>query len=239
MNNGECNKSSEKEVDKQTFHEEHSCFTNLSNLDVKVFLPMLKVKLCGPKGEVKIRAVIDTGSYKSFVLIHTAEEVGYPAESEQTMVHLLFGVVKTKPQNHKACRIYMNHLNGSYKCAFIVFQQDVICHSVPKMNNSFWTDVFEKKKIQLSDDGEGEEPITLLLGADVAGKLFTGKVLQLNRGVTALEIKLGWTLLGKNLIDNSKTDAATMVMSMMAQEASFGIMEVGYLRYYGSYREYN
>lgn len=57
--------------------------------------------------------------------------------------------------------------------------------------------------MHLSDTGEGEEPIALLIGADVAGKLFTGKILQLDRTVTAMETKLGWTLLGKNLIDDS------------------------------------
>ncbi|KMQ84902.1 retrotransposon domain containing protein, partial [Lasius niger] len=37
--------------------------------------------------------------------------------------------------------------------------------------------------------------------------------------MTAIETKLGWTLLGKNLIDDCKEDAALMVVSMMTQEA--------------------
>lgn len=216
---GESSKTAEEESSKTTFSEENSSLTNMS-IDVKVFLPMLKVKLRGPRGAMNVRAVVDTGSHRSYILGQAAKELGFENAGEQTMVHLLFGGVKTKPQKHKACRIYVDHLDGSYKCNFIAFQQDVICHNVPKANYRPWADVLKKKNVQLCDNGEGNEPITVLLGADVAGKLFTGKVLQLDNGATAIETKLGWTLLGKNLIERSKEDTALVIVSMMTQEAS-------------------
>ena len=84
-----------------------------------MFLPTLKVKMRGPKGLVNVRAVIDTGSHRSYVLEKIARELGYETESEQTMVHLLFGGTKTKPQRHKTCRIYIGNLDGTYKCDFV------------------------------------------------------------------------------------------------------------------------
>ncbi|XP_018403171.1 PREDICTED: uncharacterized protein LOC108780081 [Cyphomyrmex costatus] len=134
------------------------------------------------------------------------------------MVHLLFG--GAKPQNHKACRIYLEHLDGSYKCDFIVFQQEVICHSTPKSNNKPWKEALRQNKVQLSDDGEGDEPITVLIGVDIAGRLFTGKLLQLDNNITAIETKLGWTLMGRNLIDKNKEDTTLMIVSMMTENAS-------------------
>jgi len=59
-----------------------------------------------------------------------------------------------------------------------------------------------------------------LIGADVAGKLFTGKIIQLNQGATAIETKLGWTILGRNSEESSDTDTTLMVVSMFSQEAS-------------------
>ena len=60
----------------------------------------------------------------------------------------------------------------------------------------------------------------MLIGADVAGKLFTGKIIQLNQGATAIETKLGWTILGRNSEESSDTDTTLMVVSMFSQEAS-------------------
>lgn len=222
VNNEKPDQSTEKESNKQAFNEEHSCLANLASLHVKVFLPLLRIKLRGPKGAINVRAVIDTTSHKSFVLGQTAEELGYNAVGEQTMVHLLFGGVKTKPQSHKACRVFVDHIDGSYKCNFIAFQQDVICHNIPKTNYGSYTqngNILNKNKVQICDIGE-EKPITLLIGADVAGKLFTGRILQLDDGMTTIETKLGWTLIGKDLIENNKENTALMVVSMMTQEAS-------------------
>ncbi|XP_011858115.1 PREDICTED: uncharacterized protein LOC105555693, partial [Vollenhovia emeryi] len=214
--NNKPNKAAESK--EQVFKEENSALSNIS-LNVNVSLPLLKVKLRGPKGTREARAIIDTGSHKSYILSRVADELGYDVVGEQTMVHLLFGGGKTTPQKHRACRVHVDHPNGEYKCNFIAFQENVICHDTPKMNYKPLADALEKNNVQLYDTAEGKEPITLLIGADVAGKLFTGKVVQLDDGATAIQTKLGWTLLGKNLVD-TREDAALMVVSMLSQEAS-------------------
>lgn len=114
-----------------------------------MFLPMLKVKMHGPKGTVNVRAVIDTGSHRSYILDRIADNLGYETVSEQTMVHLLFGGSKTKPQDHKAYRIHVSDLQETYKCNFIIFSEDVICHETPKMSNGPWIDTLRRNNIQL------------------------------------------------------------------------------------------
>ncbi|XP_018402106.1 PREDICTED: uncharacterized protein LOC108779233 [Cyphomyrmex costatus] len=148
----------------------------------------LLVKISGPKGKVDVRAVIDTGSHRSYILEGITKTLGYEVVGEQTMIHLLFGGSKTKPQRHKACRIYVTNLDGTYKCDFVALQQSM------------------------------KHP--LLIEADIAGKILTGKVLQIDQGITALETKLGWTFLGREFDDNSESDAALIVMSMLSQEAN-------------------
>ena len=99
-------------------------------------------------------------------------------------------------------------------------QQNIICQDAPCNIDDTWMDILEKKNIRLSDTGERQESISLLIGADVAGKIFTGKVLQINQGITALETKLGWTILGRNIDDDSGTDTTLTIMSMFTQEAN-------------------
>jgi len=218
-NDEKADKDSEKESSELAFNEVSSGLANVF-LNTKVFLPLLKIKLRGSKGTMNARAVIDTGSHKSYILNRAARELDYETVGEQTMVHLLFGGARTKPQNHQACRIYLEHPNGSYKCNLIAFRQEVICHNTPKSSYKPWKDALRKNKVKLSDNREGDEPITVLIGADDAGRLFTGKILQLDDNVIAIETKLGWTLMGKNLVDNSKEDSTLMIVSMMSENAS-------------------
>ncbi|GFY16301.1 DUF1758 domain-containing protein [Trichonephila clavipes] len=42
-----------------------------------------------------------------------------------------------------------------------------------------------------------ETEIGLLIGADNIGKLLTGNLIEFDSGLTAIETKLGWTVIGK------------------------------------------
>ncbi|KAI4477428.1 hypothetical protein M0804_012814 [Polistes exclamans] len=39
--------------------------------------------------------------------------------------------------------------------------------------------------------------VSLFIGADILGKLFTGRYHQLKNGLVAIETRLGWAILGK------------------------------------------
>ncbi|KYN41645.1 hypothetical protein ALC56_03946 [Trachymyrmex septentrionalis] len=200
--------NSQKSVDEKPngskFNEGNSCLANVSS--AKIFLPILKIRMRGPRKSVSVRAIIDTGSHRSYILKRLARDLGYEAEGEQTMVHLLFGGTKTKPQKHKSYRIHIGNLEGTYKCDFIALQQDTICQDVPNIGTGLWTEALKEKNVHLSDTGETRESISLLIGADVVGKLFTGKIIQLNQGATAIETKLGWTILGRNSEEKARQE---------------------------------
>ncbi|GFX11422.1 integrase catalytic domain-containing protein [Trichonephila clavipes] len=63
-------------------------------------------------------------------------------------------------------------------------------------------------------------PTDILVGADVAGRLFTGKKRVLSSGLVAMETYLGWTLMGKTNLLSEKEDTAMMVISMFVREAT-------------------
>ncbi|GFX07230.1 integrase catalytic domain-containing protein [Trichonephila clavipes] len=49
-----------------------------------------------------------------------------------------------------------------------------------------------------SSEKSSETEIGLLIGADNIGKLLTGNLIEFDSGLTAIEAKLGWTVIGKN-----------------------------------------
>lgn len=78
-----------------------------------------------------------------------------------------------------------------------------------------------REQIKLTDVDTKNEPIAVLIGADVCGKLLTGRRRELACGAVAIETLLGWTLMGKtNVQQEPRPDTALLVVSMITQEAN-------------------
>lgn len=73
---------------------------NLANVSLacEVFLQTLRVKLYNHGKEKVVRAILDTDSHKTYILDKYAEEMDFDIVGEQTVVHMLFGGSKSKPQ---------------------------------------------------------------------------------------------------------------------------------------------
>ncbi|UYV61190.1 hypothetical protein LAZ67_1003765 [Cordylochernes scorpioides] len=139
-----------------------------------------------------VRAMLDSGSQNSYVLEQTASEVGLTMLGKKEVVHLLFGGVKSRPQQHKRYRIYISDVDSKYNCNFEVQDCSTICSAMPSAQPTEWMTELRSKGIDL-DVYRSNTEIELLLEADVYAKLLTGKKIELESGPVALETKLGWT----------------------------------------------
>ncbi|GFV88110.1 integrase catalytic domain-containing protein [Trichonephila clavipes] len=73
-----------------------------------------------------------------------------------------------------------------------------ICGFISKIEDKRILNELKNKEIILSDLNCKETEIGLLIGADNIGKLLTGNLIEFDSGLTAIETKLGWTVIGKN-----------------------------------------
>ena len=69
--------------------------------------------------------------------------------------------------------------------------QSVICGEIQPIGSGPWIDELRKRNIKLTDVGQTVETIEVLLGADVAGRLLTGRREVLSGSLVAIEIILG------------------------------------------------
>ncbi|KAF2889232.1 hypothetical protein ILUMI_16941 [Ignelater luminosus] len=188
---------------------------NLANASFipEVCLQTIRVILKNDNKERIVRAIMDSGSQRSYISKQAAEEMEYQLHCKNRVVHLLFGGTSTKPQNHRGYLIHLKSLDNKYACNFF-------CHGIPSINNGPWIHELVKRNSVLTDVGQSTDPIEVLISADVIGKLMTGKLHNLECGMTAVETKLGWTLMGKKPTEeNFKNDAALIATSMFVQEA--------------------
>ncbi|XP_055947057.1 uncharacterized protein LOC129980699 [Argiope bruennichi] len=190
-------------------------FNTLTNptCSTSVFLQTLVLVLRGETQDFAVRALIDTGSQKSYITKEAAKKMQYHALKETTLVHTLFGGMQNL-QKHSEYKIFVSDFNKNYHCTFNAFDQEKICAEICQIPIGFWSKELEGNKIQLTDQecfaSCSSSAIHLLIGADIAGKLMTGKILNLTCGLTATETLLGWTLMGKA---PSSSDSISMTVT--------------------------
>ncbi|KAI5752980.1 hypothetical protein M8J77_022401 [Diaphorina citri] len=169
----------------------------------------------------KVRVLIDTGSQKSYVLTKTARELGYEPVKKEKVQHALFGGLVTSPTDHDVYLLEVSNLDLSFTCRIEALDQTKICGNVSTVPEGSWLEELKAEGIEISDVGSSTD-IDILLGSDIAGKLWSGKCVQLKSGLVAMETHLGWTLSGKLPISTTmlSDNIATVVTNLYVKEAN-------------------
>ncbi|KAJ8985568.1 hypothetical protein NQ317_011530 [Molorchus minor] len=193
---------------------------NLSNsTHHQVFLQTLMVVLKGKNKSRLVRAIIDTGSQRSYVNRYAAVEMEYEATGEENIIHALFGGLQSERIHHTCYKITLQNINEKYACCFEALDQTFICSDIVPVKEGPWMEELKQLHIEITDTNDG--PIDVLIGADIAGKLFTGKRYVLKCGLIAMETLLGWTLMGKVKISSNIPKSSSMIVtSLICQEAN-------------------
>ncbi|GBL74826.1 hypothetical protein AVEN_243675-1 [Araneus ventricosus] len=119
----------------------------------------------------------------------------------------------------------MQDLNGSVGYCCEVFSERKLSGFIPKIEDPQILENLRVNNIELSDVTCNENEIDLLIGADLIGKLLTGRCVQLNFGLVAIHTKLGWTVIGKetgiySIDDYTVMDSVQTVLSLYVNNAS-------------------
>ncbi|GFT32057.1 uncharacterized protein TNCV_3468811 [Trichonephila clavipes] len=154
--------------------------------------------------ERKVRVLIDTACENSYISESVTSIFKATPLREETIIHSLFGGNETKPKHHSVYSIEVSDLKRSYACCFEVLSEKKICGFTSKIEDKRILNELKNKEIILSDLNCKETEIGLLIGVDNIGKLLTGNLIEFDSGLTAIETKLGWTVIGKVCSNNKK-----------------------------------
>ncbi|GBM31786.1 hypothetical protein AVEN_56894-1 [Araneus ventricosus] len=94
---------------------------------------------------------------------------------QQLLSHAFFGGETINEELHNVYKTEQGSLDGNYYCNFDAVDKDIICNDVPSVSYGPWTDELKSMNIQMFDLEDNLGTIDVLIGADVAGRLFTGK----------------------------------------------------------------
>ncbi|UYV63047.1 hypothetical protein LAZ67_2002938 [Cordylochernes scorpioides] len=182
-----------------------------------VTLMTLMVNIMGNNGYRRVRALLDPGSQKSYILESTALEVKLRPVGNANIAHSLFGGTQTETKCHKVYKValFSNQSELDTLREFEFLGQDIICGEIPRTPKGAWLSELKGSKIWLSDLGRDSPKIELLIGSDIYGSLLSGRVKQLENGLTAIETHLGWTICGPSPKKDEQSDCSSLVVISM------------------------
>ncbi|UYV77617.1 hypothetical protein LAZ67_15001739 [Cordylochernes scorpioides] len=185
----------------------------LANLSTSpdVLLPTLRVTLKGNRTEKTARAIIDTGSQRSYILHSTAMEMEYEQSRREFFRHSLFGGSSTDVVEHEVYTIHLSDINNSYRCEFEALGQPLICGSIPPVCPRSFLEGSEE--LDVSD--LMRDRIEVLIGADIAGRLLTDDQRRISTGLVAIRTKLGWTVMGKIPPTEVRDDTSSLCVTTL------------------------
>ncbi|GBM77617.1 hypothetical protein AVEN_145526-1 [Araneus ventricosus] len=173
--------------------------SNLSNNNFhdKFYLQTVCIETVGQGNKMRVRGLLDSASSHSYVSDRVVNYLKLRPLRHENVIHGLFRGKETRQIEHGIYAVEIQDLNGSVVYCYEAFSGRKICGFVPKIEDPKVLDKLRVNNIELSDVTCNENEIDLLIGADLIGKLLTGRCVQLNFGLAAIHTKLGWTVIGK------------------------------------------
>lgn len=115
---------------------------------VHVCLQVVRLVLNSQHSSKVVRALLDTGSHRSYILKSTAVQLGFTPKKTEKITHCVFGGSESLAV-HNFYDITVTH--GDFSLTFEVLDQDMICGDVSPMFSGEWVQELEELGIEISD----------------------------------------------------------------------------------------
>ncbi|UYV73787.1 hypothetical protein LAZ67_11000915 [Cordylochernes scorpioides] len=170
----------------------------------QVLLMTTVALLRGPNASRRVRILLDSGSQFSYIKQSLVWSIGIERKGEITIAKSLFGGNKIGEEKHGKFMLELENLGNKRDVIHIeALDQRKICDAIPPLPKGDWLEKLKIKGIILSQDNFKGQEIDILIGANYLGMILTGKIVKVEADLTAVETKLGWTLMGNSPITDS------------------------------------
>ena len=151
-----------------------------------------------PSSTLKVRAVLDTGSQRSYATDTVKKALNLDSKEMQQLSIATFGTTAQDPQGYGVIRVGLKLKDGKTQELPLITVTS-ICEPLTAQPISMCWEKFEHlKQLDLADYSNGQDPlqIDVLIGADYYWELVTGRTSRCENGPVAVHTRLGWVLSG-------------------------------------------
>ncbi|XP_050508060.1 uncharacterized protein LOC126885522 [Diabrotica virgifera virgifera] len=193
----------EKENKNRDLQKSESLENTLTTVASETLLQTINVRVISDnKRSMTVRALLDSGSQRSYITTKCAEDLGLTKIGQENIVQGVFGGLQGTPKIHRLFKAGIENLENSFSIGLSLLEQSKICNYVPKLIDQKVLDLLKDKNIYINDSASKELEVNLLIGADMFGHIITGNLVNINDSLVALETKFGWTVMGTQKSNN-------------------------------------
>ena len=153
----------------------------------------------GPRGEKKLRILLDGGSHSSYITEDAASSLGLQSSTKK---HWAVNVVGGETVRRTvATAMVKRKTNKTELIEISCLQMPQICQPLPAISIGEWREKMLEQQFQPAD-GIGKEEnwngqVDMLIGAADYYSIVTGRSSRINNNLMAIETAFGWILHGK------------------------------------------
>ena len=189
-NSAICNKRQPKDKEDSS--------TNLVSNYSQILLQTVLLSLENPKTrkEVKIKALLDPGSQRTYVTDKVKRILNLEVETKEQMSINIFGDKNSKEEVLE--RVSLNIKSKQNRFPIDALSTKFICSPIKNQSSNFAKENFDHlKNLEFADSGSENEELNLLIGSDWYWTLATGEVRLGKAGEpAAIKTYFGWVLNG-------------------------------------------
>ena len=188
--------------------------------DNTVLLQTAKVhifNLSKPDKSMSIRAVLDTGSQKSYITQRARDTLELETHDQRSLSVITFGSTNGKTQTCDLVRASLSTKGGGHQ-ELQLFAVPVICQPLAAQLIDLCATWYKHlSDLDLADHSADDSPmaVDLLIGLDFYWDLVTGEVRRGESGPAAIHTRFGWVLSGVTPLPRSPNTSHSFVTTHM------------------------
>lgn len=152
----------------------------------------------GATPAIEVRALLDTGSQRSYVTERVREALGATPIRSETMIIKTFGAARGERKTCDVIQLRISTKDGEHLTLPTVVVPHICDPVSAQPINISQASYGHLAGLELADAGDigSSLEVDLLIGSDHYWQVVTGQVMRRDGGPTALETRLGWVLSG-------------------------------------------
>ncbi|XP_050516778.1 uncharacterized protein LOC126891619 [Diabrotica virgifera virgifera] len=162
----------EKENKNRDLQKSESLENTLTTVASETLLQTINVRVISDnKRSMTVRALLDSGSQRSYITTKCAEDLGLTKIGQENIVQGVFGGLQGAPKIHRLFKAGIENLENSFSIGLSLLEQSKICNYVPKLIDQKVLNLLKDKNIYINDSASKELEVNLLIGADMFGHM--------------------------------------------------------------------
>lgn len=147
-----------------------------------------------------------------------AKELDLKPLGTEIIAHTVFGGAQLEATPHSTYKVKVSATSNRYRSEQMIefLSQEKLYGEIPRIPKKNLCKEFKKNRLRLSDIGQGNTKIEVLIGRDFYGRLLTGRIKQFDNGLTAIETKLGWTICGRSSQSDYMMNGTAVLMTNLS-----------------------